>query len=461
VRRLTGKTLLVLGWLLLPWLTAGGAQGAELGLWDCVRYSATSHPLVQAGQWGVEGARSTVEESRTYFRPDFSAGGHFIGSSYEPKAKLPGRTIALGGYTDYGVSTEVDYLLYDWGRRKGRLDGSLQLEQASLHSLGAVRLNLAYAAGANYFLLFGARDEKLIAEGSLRTAEEHYRYLQSMKDGGLITYDEVLNGEVRLEQERIRLNRSVNSLELARLELLRSLGLTLESQVEFSDSAEALPEVSQGGPLLEQALARRPDLAQYASRIAALESQALALAADKKPTVSVFAAGYAAKPGLDMFRNEFIEYARAGVSLNWAFWDWKRRDFRVQRVRAEQEQTRAERQDLEQRIALEIRQAEVALREAADRLELAGKAQNAAQEHFRLLGDRFAQGRATNRDFLDAEVQATNSALDLSRARIDLALARWRLAYVDGSLSGEIETRWPDLAAGDKNANDSLPEKQK
>jgi outer membrane protein TolC len=287
----------------------------------------------------------------------------------------------------------------------------------------------------------------LIAGQSVETADAHYRHLEALNRQGLITYDEVLKGEVHLEQARITLSRSSNSVRLVRARLLERMGLPLESNLSFQDSVEGVPAPLVREHRLETALAARPELAALEARLAALRLLEESLSAEGKPMVKVFAGGSFARPGIDMFRNEWISYGRAGVGVDWNFWDWGRKNFRVAKVKAQWEETLAQRRSLEQGVALELESASLAEEESRDRRQLSRKALGAAREHFRIVSARFDQAQLTNTDYLDAKESAFASELQHSSAEIDLAAARWRLAYSCGLLSSEIESRWPKLEA--------------
>jgi len=445
--------------LLIPFLLAGTCfaavlQAQELGLWDCVRLAVTRHALAKAGNWRVVQAQASVDEDRTALRPELSFGAHYAARSYVPEIPVPTGPIALGDHHDAGFTVEAGHLLYDWDRRRSRLEADSKLEKASFHSLRALREALALEAGTGYIQLLAARREQEIAARSVETAQAHHEHLLALHRTGLTTWDEVLKALVHLEQSRVRLSRSSNQVRLARADLLQRISLPLDSEVSFSDTVEGIPSWQSAAVELDSVPALRPDLSAYDARLASLESLAETFTADNRPAVSVFASASFARPGVDQFRNEWISYGRVGVGLDWRFFDWGRKDYRVARVKAQWEQTLAERRVLSQQMALQLERAKLAQQEAADRLALAGRAQEAAREHFRIVSARFDQGRVTNTEYLDAEESATVSDLELARAGLDLALARWRLAYTGGALAAEIDSRWPEVEMEtEKNLN--------
>ena len=445
MRSLPRRFYLVLTFLLSGACFAFPLQAGELGLWDCVRLAVTRHTVARAGNWRIVQAQASVDEDRAAFRPELSLGAYYAARTYVPEIPIPTGPIALGDHHDAGVTVQAGHILYDWHRRKNRLEADSKLRKASFQSLRALRETLALEAGAGYFQLLASRRELKIAEHSVETARAHHEHLLAIHRAGLTTWDEVLKALVYLEQSRVRLSRSSNQLKLARAELLQRISLPLDSEVSFGDRVEAMPPGLSGAEGVDSAPARRPDLSAYNARLASLESLAQTLSADDRPAVSMFASASFARPGLDQFRNEWIGYGRIGIGLDWKFLDWGRKDYRVTRVRARWEETLAERRVLSQQIALQLERAKLAGQEAAERLALARRAQEAAREHFRIVSARFDQGQLTNTEYLDAEQEVTVSALELSRAELDLALARWRLAYTGGTLVEEIDSRWPEV----------------
>lgn len=445
MRSLPRKVQLVLSFLLAGTAFAFPLQAGELGLWDCVRLAVTRHVVAKAGNWRVVQAQASVDEDWTAFKPEVSFGAHYVVRSYVPEIPIPTSPIALGDHHDAGFTVQAGHILYDWDRRKSRLEADLKLKKASLQSLRALRETLALEAGTGYLRLLAARREQEIAQHSVGTARAHHEHLLALHSNGLTTWDEVLKARVHLEQSRVRLGRSSNQARLARADLLQRISMPLDSKVSFSDRVEGIPLGGSGEQGLDSVLARRPDLAAYNARLASLESLAETFAADDKPAVRMFASASFARPGVDQFRNEWIGYGRIGIGLDWQFLDWGRKGYRVAKVKAHREETLAERRVLSQHIALQLERAKLAEQEATDRLSLAGKAEEAAREHFRIVSARFDQGQLTNTEYLDAGENATKSDLELSRTKLDLALARWRLAYTKGTLVAEIDSRWPEV----------------
>lgn len=428
-------------------LAAVPAARAEtaMGFWDCVERAVKSHPLAASGAWRVEQAARVVDETGTAFRPQLKFSGNYSVASYVPEVNFPGRNVRIGDHDDLSLVVQADYLLYDWGRRRAALEADRSQLEAAGCSLGSLRQDLAYGAGTAFLALQGAASERRVAETSLATAQAHLKDLQAIYDTGRLTWDEVLNVQVRVDEAQVRLNSAGYRVQTARAELLRSLGLAMDDMQAFADTAEGVPAPSADSYALESVLAARPDLAVYGVQAAALDSRSTAIAAEDKPTLSLFANGTAAQPGIDQFRNEFIQYARAGVALNWEFWDWHRKDYRLAQNESRKQALLAEGSDLAGRIALELERSRLQERETADRLDLTAKALESATEHFRLLGARFEQGLATNTEYLDSENQLTVSRLNRVHAWIELELARWRLAYVSGSLYKQIRSRWPEV----------------
>lgn len=416
-----------------------------LQLWDCVELAVRGNPRAKAELRRVSEAERSVSRAEAEFSPELRLYGHYNLNTYVPEISFPGRSIRLGDHDEAGLTLQADYLLYDWGRRRSVLDAERQRVESAGLSLGSARQDLAWRAGNAFLSMLGAANERRVAEQSVRTARAHLDDLDALHANGMLTYDQVLDGEVRLERARVLLRQTDNRVGLARADLLLSMGLSLESSPEFADSARGIPLPPPDGYSLESAINNRPDLSSFRTRAAELGLLSVAVEAGKKPDVRVFASGTAAKPGIDQFRNELIEYARAGMSISWTLGDGGRRDLDRSVLRARQEQVLAEAQVQAGRVALDLERARLQEQEVRDRLELSTRALRAAEESFRLVADRFGQGRATNTEFLDAEEQVTVSRLDRARAAIELELARWRLVWVSGRLYGEIISRWPDL----------------
>jgi outer membrane protein TolC len=162
--------------------------------------------------------------------------------------------------------------------------------------------------------------------------------------------------------------------------------------------------------------------------VAAAEARARVEKSTILPQVSVGAGYIYAHPNARYLPPvaEWNDNWEVGVNMALNLFDGGRASAGEARARAEAEATRAELADLEERIRLEVLNAEASV-------EVSGRALEAATESRRVAADRYREGVILSSELLDAEVALLRAGLDrtqalaaqhLAAAALDRALAR-------------------------------------
>lgn len=135
-----------------------------------------------------------------------------------------------------------------------------------------------------------------------------------------------------------------------------------------------------------------------------MEAQIRAAQSGWKPQVNAFGSVEQNRGGkLDSYGNNYT----AGVMLQWTLWDGRQTKGMVNEAEAQLLGVQQETRKLRLEIDLEIKQAQLALKEAEQRLSVSGRVIEQAEESVTLTRDRFDQGLALTTQLIDAETALT------------------------------------------------------
>jgi outer membrane protein TolC len=187
--------------------------------------------------------------------------------------------------------------------------------------------------------------------------------------------------------------------------------------------------------LLATAKRQRLEFKSIETGIQAKESQRAAEKANLLPRLSAFAVADYADPNQRVFptKDEFKLTWSIGAQVTWSLPDALQSRASDHRIRAEADELRADRENLERGTRIEVLAAQQAVELAQHALQTSQKGLAAAEESYRVRKELLNAERATALELVDAETELTRSRIAALNARVDLRVARAQLDHALGN----------------------------
>ncbi len=377
-------------------------------------------------------ARAAVNQARAGYFPRLALSGQYSQTNnpiysfgnilnqgvFSPSIDFnnPGRT------DDLHLQLGVEYRIYNQGRDQAAVEAAKSgLKKSGMDRQAVLaRLALEVVRGFQSIVRAGemveARQAALEAGTvSLAVAESRYRA------GDLLKAD-LLNLEVQVSQEKENLIMAGHGLELARKIFLNLLGLEQEKVVIDSsfDCEQQLP--------VERSCARRPELKSLVAAEEAAKARLRAARGGNLPTVDGFASYQYDKGYVSMGEGDSW---MAGVKINYALFEGNKTSADIARAMADLSRIRAMRKKIKLAMDLEIKQADLNYRQAAERCLVTDKMVEQASESARLSRLRFKEGLLLSSELIDVETRLTDALVRRSMARSNMKVAladlRWAM----------------------------------
>ncbi|NUR19734.1 MAG: TolC family protein, partial [Gemmatimonadaceae bacterium] len=217
-----------------------------------------------------------------------------------------------------------------------------------------------------------------------------------------------------------------------RLELLRALGLPLDSRLELSDSLERLlpgDSVPTAEAATERALANRPDVRAAEEQLRAAKLNVKAIQAERLPTIGAFGDQGVIGPRNDHLLNTYDW----GIQLSVPIFDGFRREGRIEEQRAVSNEADVRRRDLRAQAGVEVRSALLDIGSAREQVDAARERLRLAEQEVSQARERFAAGVGGNADVVTAALGLTAARNQLLDALTLFQSARVSLARAEGS----------------------------
>lgn len=440
--------------------TAPGSRppARTLGLEDAIRTAIANSKALRSAEESFRRARGRVDESKTGFFPTLGAEATVThldeGSSFtltDPNNNPVTIPIVKQTQKQVGVTAvlPVDIL----GQIRAAVQLSEFLAAASRLEYAAARNQLVLDVRSAYFDLLRARAFVRVAERTLQNAEDRLKTAEQFRKAEVGTKFDVLRAETEVANARQALIGAGNRVQLATAALCNSLGLDQNTPIGVADGAEVtMPGDSGFDNSLETAYRNRPELLQADVQIHAAEKGLILALRSALPSLSL-AWNFQYSPDQGGFAPKTTSWA-AVARLTLPLFDGGLYRAKQQQARADVQSARIAKAQIQDGIALEVRQAALNLTDSEERLKVAEVALAQAEEQYRLAQVRFkagvtqTPGASPLLEISDAQTALTQAQNNQINAQFDIQIARARLSRAMGREAfGEQVSR---LQAGKK-----------
>ncbi|MBN1826117.1 MAG: TolC family protein [Candidatus Eisenbacteria bacterium] len=407
-----------------------GERGGVLTLERCVSLARENAPRLRAASAGAEAARARADEASSRRFPSADLGGSYRFTSEVMKKEisigfgLPPFALAFGDehQADWNLGIVVPIFT---GGELGRIARAEEAEaRAAEKTSEAALLDLTRDVRAAFFTAMGRRAGADAAALAVDRLERRVRELDAAIRLGGATAEDRLRAEARLGDARRRMLRAEASRDSAAFELGRLIG---QPGLPASPEGDLEESILKGRDLSTDRIAGRPELAAMEKRRERMESLAAAAGGRFLPRVMGDLRAHYGRPGVDVFENDWMEYATASLSLNWTLWDFGGRSAAKRRAEAGVRRADAERREMEDVFVAAHGTAESLLRSSRLEWAEAERRVELSRAIVDLVGRRRAEAEASESEYLDAED-------DRAEAEIGLALAYARIRLAETAL---------------------------
>jgi outer membrane protein len=275
-----------------------------------------------------------------------------------------------------------------------------------------------------------------VAHANVDLSQALLQLAESQKSAGTGTGIEVTRAQVQLANDRQLLLVAENQRDRAHLQLLKTMGLRLETTVELTDKLSYAPtDTMEEAKAVEAARRNRTELKAQLEREHSARLGYNATKFERLPTLGAFANYGDLGSGI----TSAVPTRAIGVSLRVPVFDGGRRDARRVESGAQMHEEQIRTADLRDQIDLDVRLAMDSLRSADAQVKT-------SEEGVQLSEQELAQAERRYKAGVTNSVELTDAQTRLSRARENhiSALYNYNLARIDlGTAMGNIETMIP------------------
>jgi len=410
---------------------ASAEEGTRiLSLAESIESALKRSVVVSSAKEGIEVSESERKQALTGFLPRLSTSYSYIRSDETPSTRISGiGTIQTGTKDNYKWELMLTQPVFAGGKILNNYEISkLGVQRSRLEEAITVQDVVEEVKVAYFNILKGERILE-VAKQSVEQRKAQRDTAQSFFDVGIIPKNDLLLAEVELANGLQTLVIAKNRVDLARARFNTVLRQDINAPVDVEDILEYRQFEKSLKECLAYALEHRSEIA--ASMLGVEQSKkAVGLARSEFYPAVNFVGNYAKfgdEPSVagTEFQDQEEWYVMAMAT--WDFWEWGKTKHSVDASMSRLRQAENSLTDVKDKIALQVKDAYLSLREAEKRIFVAQKAIEQAEENYRINTERYKEQVATSTDVIDAQTLLTRAKADYYNSLSDYNIAIGRL----------------------------------
>jgi len=337
---------------------------------------------------------------------------------------------------NYGASIGLNYVLFDGFGRSYNFKKLQQAQHLSKLETKAVIEQTIIQLFNNYYFVAEHEQHKKLSETSLEISKSRLTRAQYMYEYGQTTKLEILNAEVDVNNDRIKLINITQLLENSKREINLILGrgvateFNVENTVNFdlAFNIETLLKDAKQQNIAMQQLNKSIDIAGLDLKINS---------ANYLPSLN-FNGGYRWSKSINdatsIFAKQHLNGLSAGLNLSWNIFDGGRTKTRVANSKIAVDNLKIQESLLKDELELYVRNAFTLYNN--DLIIIASEKKNVEtnQRNFDRTEERYKLGQVTSIEFRQAQINLLNAQTNLNKATYAAKTASLTLLQLSGRL---------------------------
>lgn len=403
----------------------------DLNLPKTVQMALDYNRDIKNSQYALKKAEYTIDEARAGKAPvvDYTFNTQ---RSRATDASLAASRSKDAISNAFGNNLSVTIPLYTGGKVEGNIDVAKLGKTNAQEDILRVEQATKYSAIQGYYGLLAYQELQGVYHEAVDNLQGHLDNVQAQYNVGTKARVDVLSSDVSLANAKTTAITANNNVAVAESNLNNILGLPLETKLNLAD--HQLPFDTYNISLQEAtdyAMKYRPEVLQAAIAVQQAERNIDIANAGNRPTVAITGGNNWADntfPGIDANKRSW----NIGAGVTYNFYDGGATKAKVNQAKQDLLVARETEQKTREAVQLEVKQAYLNIRSAAQKVEETQTVVDQARENYRIQNIRYQAGVGINLDVLDAQLSLNEAQVNHIQALYDYNVGIAKLEQVMG-----------------------------
>lgn len=384
---------------------------------------------IKMAHYDLKSAEYAINEARAGKMPNVNYNFAATRSSSQTGAGVS----TIGNRFTNGLSVSIP--LYTGGKVEGMTEIAKLGKMTAQEEVLRVEQQTKLDAIKGYYALLAYKQLKDVYDTSVTNLEGHIRDVTAQYNVGTVAKLDVLTSEVSLANSKTDAVTAANNVANAEASLENILGLPINTRLELADHSLPFNEYNMS---LEEAL-------DYAMKYRPEVLQAVLAVEKADENISVAQSGYRPTVAVSAGRNWFDTYFPGTKNKGWQLqgtvslpiWDGGATRAKTKEAKEAFTKARENEQKVREAVQLEVKQAYLAIRSAAQRVQATQASVNQAAESFKIATVRYQAGVGIHLDVLDAQLNLDKARTNNIQALYDYDVG---IATLEKAMGMDVRT---------------------
>jgi len=414
----------------------------KLSVGDCVKLTLAHNKMLQQTMEERNVAEGQLVSSRSAYLPNVSVSAAYQRKELVPAFDIPGpggttQHVELGTLDNYSAALTVTQPLYAGGAISAQVRAARLFSLLADQTVRAATQDVVYATETAYYNLLLSQHLVDISTDAVRASKVHLDDVEKKHDGGVASDFDVLRAQVELSNFEADLIRSKNAINIARANLIKTMGISQDSDFVLSDEFAYAPIQVSMEHAVETAFTNRPDLYSREYQIRQQREQLKIARSRYLPNASAYFTNSWSSPSPTNFGSSSSEWGRiwqAGVQGALPIFDGFQREGNIIQQKARLKQAQIGLVDAEETAVFELTQAILSMENAEEFVQSQRLNLTRATEGLRLAQVGYEQGVNTQVEVIDAQSALTTARVNYYQAIYSHVVARLAVQRAMGTI---------------------------
>jgi len=278
-----------------------------------------------------------------------------------------------------------------------------------------------------YFSLLKTQKLQMVALDTVRQIAAQKEVAENMYQVGMSPLNDLLQSQVQLANAKQRLISAKNNMEVTKSQFNTLLRRPVNAPLAIVDILNYTPFAHDIGYCLAQADIHRLELQVANLEIQIAQKEYRLSQRNYLPSVNLTGTYTRRGTDWDVDGGEGISdstFWDIRATASWDFWEWGRTRFGVKEKLSRLAQAKYRKQEIQDNINLEVKQAFLRTKEAEKNITTVEKAIEQARENLRITEERYREQVSTTTDVLIAQTLLTETMTNYFNALYDFKIAK-------------------------------------
>ena len=394
----------------------------QLTLEECCDIAAANNKQGKLADFSIQKAQLQLKNMNSNFLPKLSAAGGYLYADKDFGAELmPSVAAELNLNNTYTGGVQIEQPLY----LGGKLFAARKMAQTGLSIAGLnkekTESDIRFETEKAYWNVVKAKELQKVSQQFLQTVDELYRTVENYYSTGMASQNELLKVKVKINEAKLSLKRSENSVRLAKMSLCHLMGMPMNKDIDVINNLSDIKVVDTNIHSVENRL----EYKILSENIQLKNQEIKAVRSDFLPRVGLVA-GYNYMNGVKLNGTKLIsdDVFAVMVSVKVPLFHWGEGMRKVKSAQIEKQMAIVQRDEFTEKMQLEVSQALNMLDESELEIKLTESAFNEASESLRESRKNYETGMETLVNYMDTQSIWQKSWAEFVSAKINYQIAK-------------------------------------